>query len=400
MASKPSHTSLAAEELLHCLGDPLDQGAFGLVYTLENYPSLAAKEFQLDGFAEDTIRELECKLNTYIKLIHPNVLKCHQVLRDGELIYTIVDRYKETVERMIIRHKRKIQPIPEQEILLVLEQAASGLAYLHDPKKTDAKRNPLPAIVHGALEPSSILVSDDVHFVLANYGIPGKFMQKGPGAATSYSAPETLLHGRITAASDIWALGVIIYELAALTRPNFVKDGDPKVVFTDDWRPNLTAVKNVHIKEILGRILVLDPEARPSAKELVDLVKNPMVIPMMVSEDLRTQMKSLKQDLKSKSNDVTLLKSIIEAQSSDLAFLKKELRTKLSKIDKLEAQYNDYALQMQSLKNSIEQQRQQFNKATEEFRNQIARGCKLNNLIPIDDSSWTPPHVRSLHWRH
>ena len=81
-------------------------------------------------------------------------------------------------------------------------------------------------------------------------------------------APETLLEGKATPASDIWSLGVIIYELAALKRPNFLEGKEPKDVFINGWKPDLSAVEDDSIRIILEKIFVLDPAKRPAARSL------------------------------------------------------------------------------------------------------------------------------------
>ncbi|ESU39484.1 Hypothetical protein GSB_155335 [Giardia duodenalis] len=84
-------------------------------------------------------------------------------------------------------------------------------------------------------------------------------------------APETLIYNSTSPASDIWALGVIIYELTTLKRPNFLGDKEPRHVFTSGWRPDLSAVKDEFTRMILEKIFVLDPIERPTAGDIAIL---------------------------------------------------------------------------------------------------------------------------------
>ncbi|EFO63681.1 Kinase, NEK [Giardia lamblia P15] len=405
------------EDLLRCLSEILGRGTSGTSYALEGYPALAARKIQCDNFTEDIIKDIQCNLLIHTKLSHPNVLRCHQVLCDGELVYVVVDRYRETVESMINRHKRKKQPISEQDIFLILEQIASGLAYLHDSGKVAANGESLPTIIHGGLMPINILASDnDKHFVLTDYGLPRELLQNGVSAnAFSYSAPEELIHNRSSPASDIWALGCIIYELATLSRPTFASSDDSQSAFINDWKPNLISVESHLLRELLRYILILDPDARPSAKELVSLARDQTLVQLLASKELRAQvmslqseyevlrqtldnsnekhrieLASLKEELDSKSNEISVLKNIIETRSADIGSLRKEVRTRSSRIDGLEAQCKGCISQLQALQKNSQQQQQQFAKATEELRMRVAQGFRLNNLIPMSDSSWTP----------
>lgn len=405
------------ESFLHCLSEILGRGASGILYALEGYPALAVREIQLDSFTEDIIKDIQCNLLVHTRLSHPHVLRCYQVLCDGEFIYVVVDRYRETIESMINRHKRARQPVSEQDIFLILEQIASGLAYLYDSGKVAANGKPLPAIIHGGLTPTSILASDNgKHFVLTDYGLPRELLQNGVSASIfSYSAPEEIMYSKHSPASDVWALGCIVYELATLSRPSFANSDDSQSVFTSDWKPNLTSVQSSLLRELLRYILVLDPEARLSVKELISLARDQTLIELLISKELRTQvvslqreceilkqtldssnenhraeLTSLKEKLNSKSTEISSLKSIIEKQSADIISLQKEVRARSSRIDGLETQCKGCISQLQALQKNSQQQQQQFSKATEELRMQVSRGFRLNNLIPMCDSSWTP----------
>ncbi|ESU40161.1 Chromosome segregation ATPase, partial [Giardia duodenalis] len=142
----------------------------------------------------------------------------------------------------------------------------------------DANGNSLPAVVHRNLKPADVLISKDGdRVVIADFGLCKDAQHDGNTLAglPSYMAPEAFIHQKTSPASDIWALGVIIYELVTLERPSFSHHcnlEDAKEHFVDEWKPDLSDVKDDFIRGILERIFVLDPEKRPTAKDLSGMV--------------------------------------------------------------------------------------------------------------------------------
>lgn len=76
-------------------------------------------------------------------------------------------------------------------------------------------------IVHGDLKPENILVTRNVHAVLCDFGL-SKFASvatsasvKG-GGSWAFMSPETLKGGSKTFASDMWAVGMVIFQVGVL----------------------------------------------------------------------------------------------------------------------------------------------------------------------------------------
>ncbi|ESU38911.1 Serine/threonine protein kinase [Giardia duodenalis] len=188
---------------------------------------------------------------------HLDILRHYQMLTDDGLIYVIMDRHDKTLERLLTEHKRRKIPIPITMILSAMKQLTAALAYLHGLSGVGAN-----GLVHCDLRPASILVSaDDEHFVIADFGLCRDALWSGSTliGIMAYVAPEVLLHNEASPASDVWSLGVIIYELVTLRRPDFLEGKDPKDVFVDGWRLDLSGITDGFIKSVLERIFVLEP---------------------------------------------------------------------------------------------------------------------------------------------
>ncbi|KAA6354266.1 MAG: putative NEK/NEK6 protein kinase, partial [Streblomastix strix] len=84
-------------------------------------------------------------------------------------------------------------------------------------------------IIHGDIKPENILLTEDFKVKLADFGLSrklreGKQYTMGRGGTTFYLSPELLQERKIlTIAADIWAIGILLYDLLAQHHP-FLKD--------------------------------------------------------------------------------------------------------------------------------------------------------------------------------
>ncbi|ESU42853.1 Serine/threonine protein kinase [Giardia duodenalis] len=274
--------TFGASELLGLMEHRLGGGAFGTVYSLRDHPSLAVKEIRLDGLDDRLARNAEFELSALARLSHPGILRCHQVIVDDSFAYVVTDRYHDTLGSVIISHMRARKAVPRELLLSIVRQVTSALAYLHSARGTGANEDPYQGVVHRDLKPDNVLVSEDgSRVVLADFGLCKDALRSGTTLAGTkpYMAPETLLSNKTSRASDIWSLGVIVYELTTLRRPNFLGDKEPRHVFTSGWKPDLSAIEDDSVRIILERIFVLDPAKRPTANELADIFQASSISP-------------------------------------------------------------------------------------------------------------------------
>ena len=361
-------------ELREREGSVLGRGAFGVVCSIEGYPGLAVKEVRLDGLGASALRSLRFELATLTTFTHPGILRYHQIIEDedGDLIYIVMARHDTSLETLIMKHRRQREPVSAETIIALVGQITGALAYLHGFCGTDVDGRPYQGVIHRDLKPANILVSEDGNrLVLADFGLCRSAMTSGTTRAGSpaYMAPETLLEGKATPASDVWALGVIIYELATLERPNFLGNKEPKDVFIDGWKPDLSAIKDDFIRTLLERIFVLNPEKRPTAGELAELF-NPSI---SSTRTLRLRVVSLKEAL-------TVAGTRIDAQSAKISTLRRDLAIKSSAIDSLKQQFTK----------AIEDLKQQLAEDATSLRPQTSSSITGHTIPSAPDLSWTP----------
>ncbi|ESU36159.1 Serine/threonine protein kinase [Giardia duodenalis] len=324
------------------LDDVLSESAAGTVYSLKDYLGLAVKEVLLDGLDKGDLDTIRLELATLLDLSHPGVLKYHQVVEDEGLIYVVTDRHDKTLERFLTEHKRRKIPVSAGVILSVMKQLAAALAYLHGLSGANTR-----GLVHRDLRPANIFINaDDEHFIIADFGLCKDALWSGSTLMriAAYMAPKVLLYNKASPASDVWSLRVIVYEMATLRKPDFLKSKEPAEVFVDGWRPDLSGVTDGFIKSILERIFVLDPGRRPTARELHETLAT---FDIPVSE-LGGQCVMLRYKCGS-------LEAALNGANARIALLEEDVKTKSTKIDALEDQSKEHLAMIKALESRLAQ---------------------------------------------
>ena len=237
---------------------PLGAGGMGEVYEAEDtrlHRRVALKVIRRD-VACDPVRRarLEREASAVAMLNHPNIVTVHSLdEHDGVLFITM-----ELIEGSTLAAARPESGFPLEQLLRVSMQLADALSAAH-----------ANGIVHRDLKPANIMLTRDGTVKVLDFGLSRLAVQHDPSEATAdiltrddhlvgtapYMSPEQIEGKDADTRSDIFALGVVMFEMATGKRP--FTGPTPLATLTSivkDDAPLASAV-NSHVPEELARII-------------------------------------------------------------------------------------------------------------------------------------------------
>lgn len=204
------------------------------------------------------------------KLHHPNICEIVDEGQHEKQVYIVME-FIHGKDLKVVQHRarQRGEPIPYRVVAFVLAKIAEALDYAH--VRTNAEGEP-EKIVHRDVSPQNILISYDGIPKLIDFGIAkatNRLASTRVGVVKgkfAYMSPEQATGGDVDGRTDIFALGVVMYELLCGELP-FRGSSDIstlKRIARGDYRPVMLAKPDVpkRLADILSRALTRDPAHR------------------------------------------------------------------------------------------------------------------------------------------
>ncbi|MDP2760081.1 MAG: serine/threonine-protein kinase [Sideroxyarcus sp.] len=254
----------------------LGQGAMGVVFKAMDPlidREVAIKTINL-SLAMEEREEYEGRFYQEAKaagrLSHPNIVTIYDVGRSGDIAYIAMEYLRGCELRDILNETRLL---PIGETLNIVIQVGQGLAYAHEHD-----------IVHRDVKPSNVMIASDGHVKITDFGIArmaSAAVRTQTGmvlGSPKYMSPEQVLGKELDRRSDIFSLGVMLYEMSAGQVP-FIGENINAIMYqTLNTIPAAPSSLNPAVPEMLDYIvakaLAKDMDERyQNARDLVDDLK-------------------------------------------------------------------------------------------------------------------------------
>ncbi|GAA3586563.1 Stk1 family PASTA domain-containing Ser/Thr kinase [Klugiella xanthotipulae] len=225
-----------------------------------------------DHLAEDNAfkRRFDQEARSAARLSHPNVVNVYDQGEDAELAYLVMEYLPGITLRDLLKSQGSLTA---DQTLEISEAVLSGLAAAHNEK-----------IVHRDLKPENILLADDGRIKLSDFGLArAASANTTTGQALlgtiAYLSPELVTKGLADERSDIYAFGIVMYEMLTGVQP-FVGEQPMQIAYqhANEDVPLPSAVTTTSTPE-LDRLVrwatQRDPAHRPTdAKMLLDELRH------------------------------------------------------------------------------------------------------------------------------
>ena len=154
------------------------------------------------------------------RLDHPNVVRVYDMGRADGSVYFTMEYLHGTDLNRLIEGARRLRSFPLQHVLTIALGICAGLHFAHEMRRVDGR--PM-GIVHRDVSPSNVFITFQGGIKLVDFGIAkvassSQMTQAGMRKGkVAYMAPEQVLAGPIDRRTDVFAIGILLYEMVTLT---------------------------------------------------------------------------------------------------------------------------------------------------------------------------------------
>ncbi|MEQ8224558.1 MAG: serine/threonine-protein kinase [Candidatus Eremiobacterota bacterium] len=220
------------------------------------------------------IKRFEREARLAARLEHENIVRVIDVGETGLERYIVMEYIEGKTLRDVLNER---ETLPEGEVIPLATAIASGLSWIHQNE-----------IIHRDIKPENIMIDINGKVKIADFGIskstgsPRVTAVGAPIGTAQYLSPEQASgHGEVGFYSDIYSLGIVLYEMMTGHFPYEFKDDNPFSIAYTIINTEVTPIKETvpdissNLEAVVMKCLEKDPGKRyPDAQEILKKLKN------------------------------------------------------------------------------------------------------------------------------
>jgi serine/threonine-protein kinase len=262
VAAEPASASYILNKRYRLLS-PLGAGGMAVVYKAQDLAlgRLVAVKILREPHTNDPdfLARFQQEARAAANLAHPNIVTVHDFGRDGGRNYIVMEYIEGKDLKTLIKEGAPFKPDRALDLAI---QICAGIGYAHR-----------AGLVHCDVKPQNILVTPDGRVKVTDFGIAKAMASIQPGETTDvvwgspqYYSPEQAAGEAPTPASDVYSIGIVMYEMLAGRLPfvastqqalamMHLRDEPPRLTL---FNPNLPEA----LERVVHKVLAKEPSAR------------------------------------------------------------------------------------------------------------------------------------------
>ena len=259
-------------DVLECIG----QGSFGIVRKVRRKQDkvvLCWKEINFGKMSEKEKSQLVSEVNIIRELRNPFIVRYHDRILDKPTtsLYIVMEYCPGgDLAGLIKKARRERTYVDEYFVWKIMAQCVLALKECHRRIENGVKK----PILHRDLKPANILLDVERNVKIADFGLAKELSSKSQLAQTNlgtpyYMAPEIINEKDYDEKADIWSLGCLVYELAALKPPFDAGNAVSLAVKINKGQyQRLPSKYSNDLMTAISKMIQLDPRRRPRVEDL------------------------------------------------------------------------------------------------------------------------------------
>lgn len=231
-----------------------------------------------------------------------------------------------TLFEVIRRSKKKKMVIPSSLVAEIGRQLCEGLHYAHLAKNTDGTEI---GLIHRDIKPSNMMLDKSGVLKIVDFGVSLGDQMNGIAPAVrgtmGYMSPEQAKGEKLTSKSDLFSMGLLLFELCTLQRFFTNQETQSKAGLTQsfiDERLQELSAEHFGLREILSQALQINPNERfSSAKEMSEALDTKSYNMVQARQDLVSLHQNLLSDESENPFVAFVSKGIEPAQNKFIGFI-------------------------------------------------------------------------------